>query len=151
MSKVAVTLFADVQVPGGPGDVGRQRIRFGGGQASRSEREFAVQLAAPISGRRTIGRGRRDGVVADPRCDDGGERPVPKPTDRGAELEVVLAQGHRVRIRGAVDFLHTPELADFGVTCQGSVGDSLLHLRRRHLLTVQCIANRPVRSKYKTP
>lgn len=31
------------------------------------------------------------------------ERPEPKHTDRGAELEVVLAQGHRVRIRGAVD------------------------------------------------
>jgi transposase len=27
----------------------------------------------------------------------------PKHTDRNAELEVVLAQGHRVRIRGAVD------------------------------------------------
>jgi transposase len=31
------------------------------------------------------------------------ERPEPKRTDCGAELEVVLAQGHRVRIRGAVD------------------------------------------------
>lgn len=31
------------------------------------------------------------------------ERPTPKRTDGGAELELLLASGHRVRVRGVVD------------------------------------------------
>src|SRR5690606_26350473 len=56
-ARTATTLFAGVQAPGGRGGIVGQGVGIGSGEAPRSEREPAVQLAATLPERHAEGCG----------------------------------------------------------------------------------------------